>query len=102
MWTFHIIVDANKHVLSGVIDFWGRIADPANDFKAFEYYGTDFVQEIYKNYTLSIDENFEKRRLFYTGHDEVFELVRQIKRGNKEKIEKHKNSLSEYILTHPL
>ena len=102
MWTYHIIVDSGKHTLSGVIDFWGRIADPANDFKAFEYYGKDFVDEVYKNYTLPIDEDFENRRLFYTGHDEVFELARQLERGNEEKITKHKKSLSEYISSHPI
>jgi aminoglycoside 2''-phosphotransferase len=102
MWTFHIIVDPEKHILSGVIDFWGRIADPANDFKAFEYYGDDFVKEVYKSYSLPIDEDFEKRRFFYTGHDEVFELARSIERGNEKKIEQHKKSLSNYIKTHYL
>lgn len=100
MWVFHIIVDPTAHTLSGVIDFWGRISDPANDFKAFEYYGEDFVNEVYKNYSLPLDEDFEKRRLFYTGHDEVFELARQIERGDQGKIEKHKRSLSDYIKTH--
>lgn len=102
MWTYHIIVDPAKHTLSGVIDFWGRIADPANDFKAFEYYGKAFVNDVYKNYSLPIDEEFEKRRLFYTGHDEVFEFARQLQQGNEEKIIKHKESLSDYIATHPL
>lgn len=102
MWTYHIIVDPQKHSLSGVIDFWGRIADPANDFKAFEYYGKEFVEEVYKNYSLPIDNDFEKRRLFYTGHDEVFEFARQLERGDKEKIAKHKKSLSKYIMDHPL
>jgi aminoglycoside phosphotransferase (APT) family kinase protein len=102
MWTYHIIVDDKKHTLSGVIDFWGRIADPANDFKAFEYYGKDFVNEVYKSYSLSVDEDFEERRLFYTGHDEVFEFARQLQQRNEEKIIKHKKSLSDYITTHPL
>lgn len=102
IWTYHIIVDPEKHTLSGVIDFWGRIADPARDFKAFEYYGNDFVKEVYKHYSLPVDENFEKRRLFYTGHDEVFELARQLKEGNEERIAEHKQSLSDYIGTHPL
>ncbi|HSW97806.1 MAG TPA: aminoglycoside phosphotransferase family protein [Candidatus Saccharimonadales bacterium] len=102
MWTYHIIVDPDKHTFSGVIDFWGRIADPANDFKAFEYYGSDFVKEVYKGYTLPRDENFEKRRLFYTGHDEVFELARSIERGDERKIKICKESLSAYIKAHPL
>ncbi|HSW88625.1 MAG TPA: phosphotransferase [Candidatus Saccharimonadales bacterium] len=100
MWTYHIIVDPENHTLSGVIDFWGRIADPANDFKAFEYYGEDFVKEVYKHYTLPMDEDFNKRRLFYTGHDEVFELARQIEIGDAAKIEQQKHSLSEYIKNH--
>lgn len=102
MWTYHIIVDTNLHTLSGVIDFWGRISDPANDFKAFKYYGKDFVKKVYRNYSLPIDDDFEKRRLFYTGHDEVFELARQLERGDQEKIALHKKSLSEYIESHPM
>jgi len=101
MWVYHIIVDPKKHALSGVIDFGPRIADPANDFKAFEYYGSEFVKEVYKNYSLPVDENFEKRRLFYTGHDEVFELARQVERGNQERITDQKTSLSDYIADHP-
>lgn len=101
MWTYHIIVNAENHTLSGVIDFWGRIADPANDFKAFEYYGKAFIEEVYRNYTLPRDKNFDKRRLFYTGHDEVFEYARQLKEGSPEKIEKQKQSLSNYIASHP-
>ena len=100
MWVFHIIVDPDKHNLSGVIDFGPRIADPANDFKAFEYYGVDFVQEVYKSYGSEVDENFEKRRLFYTGHDEVFELARQIEKGNGDGLDRHKKSLSKYIEEH--
>ena len=101
MWTFHIIVDAERHLLSGVIDFWGRIADPARDFKAFEYYGKDFVREVYKSYFLPRDEHFEKRRLFYTGHDEVAELARQLQEGDEEKIVKQKQSFSAYVEKHP-
>lgn len=100
MWVFHIIVDPQKHTLSGVIDFGPRIADPANDFKAFEYYGADFVQEVYKSYKVEVDEHFEKRRLFYTGHDEVFELARQIEKKDNDGISGQKVSLSSYIKQH--
>lgn len=100
MWVFHIIVDPEKHTLSGVIDFGPRIADAANDFKAFEYYGNDFVQEVYRNYSLPRDKQFDKRRLFYTGHDEVFEFARSIERRDEEKIKNHKESLSNYIKKH--
>jgi hypothetical protein len=79
-----------------------RIADPARDFKAFEYYGKDFVQEVYTHYSLPRDEHFEKRRLFYTGHDEVFELARQLQKGDEEKRVKQKKSFSEYIEMHRL
>lgn len=102
MWTYHIIVDAESHLLSGVIDFWGRIADPARDFKAFEYYGTEFVKEVYRSYSLPRDEHFEQRRLFYTGHDEVAELARQLQKGDEEKIVKQKKSFSEYMEKHPV
>ena len=102
MWLEHIIIDQQKHTLSGIIDYWGRIADPANDFKAFEYFGRAFVDEVYKHYGLSVDEGFEKRRLFYTGHDHVFELARQIEQSNAEQIEKQKVLLSAYIESHPM
>ena len=102
MWTYHIIVDPDKHALAGVIDFWGRINDPARDFKAFEYYGNDFVKEVHKHYSLPVDENFEKRRLFYSGHDEVFEFARQLKGRNKDKIAQQKESLYHYITEHPV
>lgn len=101
MWTYHIIVDADKHELTGIIDFWGRIADPASDFKAFEYYGQEFVREVYRTYTHSVDDDFERRRLFYTGRDEVHELARQLTLGNQDKIAEHKRSLSAYIAAHP-
>jgi len=100
MWTYHIIVDLDNHKLSGVIDFGVRIADPARDFKAFEYYGSNFVKDVYKSYSLPIDNNFEKRRLFYTAHDEIFELTRAVESGDKEKIQKQKVSLSKYVSEH--
>jgi hypothetical protein len=102
MWMFHIIVDPDAHTLSGVIDYALRIADPARDFKPFEHYGSDFVDRVCGSYTLPIDEYFDMRRLFYTGHDEVFELVRQIERGNEDGIEQHRRSLSAYVSAHPL
>ena len=102
IWVFHIIVDPEKHTLSGLIDFGLRIHDPANDFKAFEYYGSDFVKGVYKNYSMSTDKDFDSRRLFYTGHDEVFELGRWLDRGNQNKIMECKKSLTQYINTHPL
>lgn len=100
MWVYHIIVDPETHTLSGVIDFGPRIADTANDFKAFEHYGNEFVEEIYRNYGLPMDPDFDKRRLFYTGHDLVFELARSIERDNEEEINSTKDILSNYIANH--
>lgn len=40
------------------------IADPAEDFKAFEYYGQAFVNEVYAHYRHPIDPGFDSRRLF--------------------------------------
>ena len=102
MWVFHIIVDPEAHTLTGVIDYGLRIADPARDFKPFEHYGSDFVDAVYRSYSPPIDDQFDQRRLFYTGHDEVFELARQIERGNEEQIAQHRRSLSAYISSHAL
>lgn len=101
MWTHHIIVDPIEPSLAGVIDFWGRIGDPANDFKAFEHYGSDFVQEVMRHYALPVDPFFEARRLFYTGHDEVFELARAVERGDTVHIGVRQASLSAYVVRHP-
>lgn len=68
--------------LTGVLDYWPRIADPAGDFKALECYGPQFVAEVYEHYQLPRDASFDARRLFYTGHDEVFEFARAIDRGD--------------------
>lgn len=101
MWVFHIIVDPIKHTLAGVIDFGPRIADPANDFKACEHYGREFVDAVYSQYKLAKDPTFDARRLFYTGHDVVFELARAIERKEKRNIEKYQQTLTEYIKMHP-
>jgi aminoglycoside 2''-phosphotransferase len=100
MWTYHILVDQLRAKLTGVLDYWPRIADPANDFKAFEHYGADFVAAVYRQYTLPRDEAFEMRRLFYTGHDEVAELARAIERGDPTQIAVRKESLAKYIAEH--
>jgi aminoglycoside 2''-phosphotransferase len=101
MWVFHIIVDPEQHKLSGIIDFATRIADPANDFKAFEHYGPALVKEVYANYSLPVDGTFEMRRLFYTGHDMVFVLARAIEAGNAEEIKLADAALTSYIEAHP-
>lgn len=100
MWPFHILVDPQSETLTGVIDYWPRIADPASDFKAFEAYGADFVATVYQQYTLPRDESFEARRLFYTGHDEVAELARAIERGIPARIAARYASLTAYIAAH--
>ncbi len=101
MWVFHIIVDCQSHTLSGVIDFGLRIADPANDFKAFEHYGQAFVAEVYSTYDLPIDDSFDMRRLFYTGHDVVYILARAIERNNQKQISIAHTKLMKYIEAHP-
>jgi len=98
----HIIVDPDAHKLSGVIDFSWRIADPAGDFKAFEHYGREFVAEVYALYGGTVDPGFEARRLFYTGHDEVFRLVRSCAAGDAEVIAEDCAQLSAYIRAHPV
>lgn len=101
MWTFHILIDPRGAKLTGVLDYWPRIADPAVDFKAFEYYGPEFVATVYQQYELLRDESFETRRLFYTGHDEVFEFARAIERGAPAQIAARQESLATYIAEHP-
>lgn len=101
LWVFHIIVDPHRRLLSGVIDFATRIADPARDFKAFEHYGRDFVDEVYAAYTLPTDDSFDTRRLFYTGHDMVFTLARSIEAGNARETSSAEEQLIKYIEAHP-
>ncbi|CAA9549705.1 MAG: hypothetical protein AVDCRST_MAG87-764 [uncultured Thermomicrobiales bacterium] len=102
MHPYHIIVDPAFHELAGVIDFTWRIADPANDFKAFDHYGPEFVAEVYAHYGGTVDAGFEARRLFYTGHDVVFRLVRSYAGGDTEAIAEHHARLSAYIRAHPV
>lgn len=101
MWVFHIIVDPRSRLLSGVIDFATRIADPARDFKAFEHYGRDFVDQVYAAYTLPTDDGFEMRRLFYTAHDMVFTLARSTEAGNAQEASSAEEQLIKYIEAHP-
>lgn len=104
MFPYHIIVDPASHELTGVIDFSWRIADPAGDFKAFEYYGRAFIDEVYVHYRGTVDPGFERRRLFYTGHDEVFRLVRSLDAssasGDAAEVARSRASLSAYIRAH--
>ena len=51
----------NKKGIAGVIDFSDKkIDDPARDFTELWDYGSDFVNEVYKNYKGSKDKNFLK------------------------------------------
>lgn len=102
MHPYHIIVNPDFHQLVGVIDFTWRIADPAGDFKAFEYYGQEFVAEVYAHYRDTVDPGFERRRLFYTGHDVVLRLVRSYQFGDPAQIAQHHAELSDYIESHPI
>lgn len=100
MWTFHMLVDPRSAKLTGVLDYWPRIADPARDFKAFEYYGPEFVAAVYQQYQAPRDASFDARRLFYSGHDEVFEFARAIDRGDPTQIAVRQESLATYIAAH--
>ena len=102
MFPYHIIVDPSSHELAGVIDFSWRIADPANDFKAFEHYGPEFVAEVYAHYHGTVDPGFDRRRVFYTGHDAVFRLVRSYAAGDAAAVAEHHAQLSAYIRAHPM
>lgn len=101
MHPYHIIVNPERRALAGVIDFAWRIADPAGDFKAFEYYGQEFVDEVYAHYQGAVDPGFERRRRFYTGHDVVFRLVRTYPLGDARQIARYHAELSDYIRAHP-
>jgi aminoglycoside 2''-phosphotransferase len=101
MWLYHILVDPRTATLTGVLDYWPRIADPARDLKAFESYGPDFVSAVYQRYTLPRDETFDQRRLFYSGHDAVAELARALAEGDPERIAARHASLTAYIAAHP-
>jgi aminoglycoside 2''-phosphotransferase len=100
MWSYHILIDQQSARVTGVLDYWPRIADPANDFKPFEQYGVDFVAAVYQRYTLPRDKSFELRRLYYTGHDQVAELARAIEFGDTEHIAAQLTALKTYIAEH--
>ena len=102
MWPQHIVVNPDQRRVTGVIDFWGRIADPANDFKVFESYGRDFVTHVYEAYPLATDEYFEQRRLFYSGHDAMMQLTRAIADNNADEAQRQRRLLAIYIVDHPV
>lgn len=98
----HIIVDPKTHSLSGIIDFGDiEIADPAYDFTFLELYGANFLNEVYKNYGLPRDDLFEKRRLFYRESKLVVNLKHSLLLKDRDKINLHKDQLSQYIQLHP-
>ena len=101
MFPYYIIVNTTTQRVSGVIDFSWRITDPAGDFKAFEYYSPAFLDEVYAHYHHPVDPEFDSRRLFSTGHDEVFALVRALASRDATRITRHRASLSAYIRAHP-
>lgn len=92
----HIIFGENTHALNGVIDFSLRIADPANDFKFFDRYGSLFLKIVYKNY-LPIDKYFDQRRKFYAGHVPVINLYEAIERKDNKMTHIYLAQLKEYI-----
>lgn len=96
----HIIIDADIHKLNGIIDFSLRIADPAKDFTFFDRYGDVFLQTVYKNYNLSVDKYFDKRRKFYAANLPVVNLYQSLERNDEKMIKAHFTELKEYIKTH--
>ncbi len=64
LYSSHILV--NKKVIVGIIDFSDKkIDDPARDFTEFWDYGSDFINEVYKNYKGPKDKDFLNRALMY-------------------------------------
>ncbi len=97
----HIIVDPMAHVLSGIIDFGDMcIADPAYDFTFLSRYGKDFLNEVYKNYSLTRDDLFEVRRQFYEDRLVVTNLEHSLELRDEKRIEVHKKQLSDYVKIH--
>ena len=95
----HIIVDPTTHKLSGIIDFGDmEIADSAYDFTFLRKYGQNFLDIAYDSYKLDRDETFEKRRQFYEDRLVVTNLEHSIGLQDKQKIELHKNQLTDYII----
>ena len=94
----HIIVDAEKYTLIGIIDFGDiEIADPAYDFTFLRKYGQKFLKTAYEGYGLEIDETFEQRRQFYEDRLVVTNLEHSIELNDKGKILLHKKQLTDYI-----
>lgn len=97
----HIIVDPMTHALSGIIDFGDMcIADPAYDFTFLSRYGEDFLNEVYRNYSLPKDDLFEVRRQFYEDRLVVTNLEHSLELRDEKRIEAHKKQLSDYIKIH--
>lgn len=98
----HIIVDPEKHKLSGVIDFGDvLIGDPAYDFTFFGKYGRDFLEKAYLSYTLSRDEYFDVRRQFYQDRYITTNLEHSLVQNDTKKIALHKKQLEDYIQANP-
>lgn len=60
------------------------------------------MQEVYEQYQLPRDNNFEQRRKFYNDRLVVAYLKHSLKINDQKRIEVHKKQLSEYIENHPL
>ncbi len=61
---WHILIDQNHEKLAGIIDFGDTIiADPAGDFGALWAYGRECVQEVIRQYSPAVDDQFLHRSL---------------------------------------
>lgn len=99
----HILVDSEKKVLSGIIDFGDiGIGDPAFDFQFKSKYGNDFLQTVCKNYKLPRDSEFDNRRKFYEKAWRIQHISRFFGKGDRKQALIWAKRLKNYIHTNPI
>ncbi len=82
LYSNHILLDEKLKFVSGVIDFSDRkVGDPARDFCELWDYGTEFIMEVYKNYTGPKDADFIKRSLLYYKRIPFLEMISRFEGG---------------------
>ena len=81
-YSSHILLDEKLEYFSGVIDFSDRkVGDPARDFCELWDYGSEFVKEVYKNYTGPKDPDFIKRSSLYYNRIPFWEMISRFEGG---------------------
>jgi len=99
----HILVNREEEAIQGIIDFgYISIDDPANDFTFFNLYGSDFLEEGYRHYTLTRDDHFEERRRFYEMRHILTDLKSAVMGNNIPTYINAKKYFSQYVLNNPL